>query len=37
VISLVVGALMFLRFYRRELWKRDYEVALFRIVRSSLR
>ena len=37
VISLVVGALMFLRFYQRELWKRDYEVALFRIVRSSLR
>jgi len=37
VISLVVGALMFLRFYQRELWKRDYETALFRIVRSSLR
>ena len=34
-ISLVVGALMFLRFYRHELWKRDYEVALFRVVRSS--
>ncbi|HEY2122382.1 MAG TPA: hypothetical protein VGH07_02205, partial [Chthoniobacterales bacterium] len=37
VISLVVGALMFLRFYQRELWKRDYAAALFRIVRSSLR
>jgi hypothetical protein len=37
VISLVAGALMFLRFYQRELWKRDYVAALFRIVRSSLR
>jgi len=37
VISLAVAALMFFKFYRREFWKRDYEAALFRIVRSSVR
>jgi hypothetical protein len=37
VISLAVAALMFLKFYRLEFWKRDYEAALFRIVRSSAR
>lgn len=37
VISLAVAASMFLSFYRREYWKRDYEAALVRIVRSSFR
>ncbi len=36
-ISLGVALLMFVKFYRREFWKRDYEAALFRIVRSSVR
>ena len=37
VISLAVAALMFLKFYQLEFWKRDYEAALFRLVRSSAR
>ena len=35
VISLAVAALMFLKYYQREFWKRDYDVALYRIVRST--
>jgi hypothetical protein len=37
VISLAVAALMFVKFYRLEFWKRDYEAALSRIVRSTSR
>ena len=36
-LSFAVATLMLVNFYRRELWKRDYEASLFRIVRPYLR
>jgi hypothetical protein len=37
VLSFSVALFMLRNFYRRELWKRDYEAALFRLVRPYLR
>jgi hypothetical protein len=36
-LSFVVASFMFFNYYRRELWKRDYEASLFRLVRPYLR
>jgi hypothetical protein len=36
-LSFAVATLMLVNYYRRELWKRDYEAFLFRIVRPYLR
>jgi hypothetical protein len=35
--SFTVALFMLRNFYRRELWKRDYEASLFRLVRPYLR
>jgi hypothetical protein len=37
VLSFGVALFMLRNFYRRELWKRDYEASLFRLVRPYLR
>jgi hypothetical protein len=36
-LTFAVASFMLLNYYRREFWKRDYEVALFRLVRPYLR
>ena len=36
-LSFAVASFMLVNFYRRELWKRDYEASLFRLVRPYLR
>jgi hypothetical protein len=36
-ISFAVALFMFGNFYRREVWRRDYEAALFRLVRPYVR
>jgi hypothetical protein len=36
-LSFAVAILMLISYYRRERWKRDYEGALFRLVRPYLR
>ncbi|MBV9106783.1 MAG: hypothetical protein JO066_01100 [Verrucomicrobia bacterium] len=36
-MSFAVASFMLFNFYRRELWKRDYEASLFRLVRPYLR
>jgi hypothetical protein len=36
-LSFVVASFMLFNFYRREIWKRDYEASLFRLVRPYLR
>jgi hypothetical protein len=36
-LSFAVAVFMLVNFYRRELWKRDYEASLFRLVRPYLR
>ena len=36
-LSFAVATTMLFIFYRRELWKRDYEASLFRLVRPYLR
>ena len=36
-VSFAVALFMFCNFYRREVWRRDYEASLFRLVRPYLR
>lgn len=36
-VSFAVALFMFCNFYRREVWRRDYEAALFRLVRPYVR
>jgi len=36
-VSFAVALFMLCNYYRRELWKRDYEASLFRLVRPYLR
>ena len=36
-VSFAVALFMFCNFYRREVWRRDYEASLFRLVRPYVR
>ncbi len=36
-LSFAAALFMLVNFYRREIWKRDYEASLFRLVRPYLR